>query len=264
MMFRPALAMLILAALPSAAGAIELQPYRAVYALSLESARSGSGITALDGLLVLEWTEVCDGYKLDQRMGFRLTRAAGVDMMSDIQVETLESKDGTQFRFSVRSSVDRQLVDEMVGTASLDGPGMGGTATFKKPRGKTLKLPPGTIFPTEHTRVLVERALAGERRIARTVFEGSSAETLYQAVAFLGSGTDRKAEAASHDLLAGKRSWSARVAYFPLADGDGVPEYEVGFNMFSNGISDKLQLDYGNFVVSGSLTRLEALAGLGC
>jgi hypothetical protein len=264
MMVRLALAMLLFAALPSAAETIELQPYRAVYDLSLASAKSGSGITALDGLLVIEWAEACDGYKLDQRMGFRLTRADRGDMMSDIQVETLESKDGTQFRFSVRSSVDHKVVDEMVGTASLDGPGKGGSATFKKPRGKTLELPPGTIFPTEHTRVLVERALAGERRIARTVFEGSNVDTPYQAVAFLGPGSDREAEEGVHDLLAGRQSWSARVAYFPLAGRDGVPEYEVGFRMFSNGISDRLLLDYGDFVVSGALTRLEALAGSGC
>lgn len=264
MIVRLALAVLVLAAAPSAAGALELQPYRAVYDLSLAKARQGSGIIGLHGLLVLEWAEACDGYKLEQRMGFRITRAQSGEMLSDIQVETLESKDGTQFRFSVRSSIDDHVVDEIVGHASLEGPGMGGIATFKKPGGKVLELPPGTIFPTEHTRVLVERALAGEQRVVRTVFEGSNVDTPYQAVAFLGSVGDRETGAAPHDLLAGLRSWPVQVAYFPLGSADEAPEYEVGFRIFSNGISDRLVLDYGDFTVSGSLTRLEALAGSGC
>ncbi len=105
---------------------------------------------------------------------------------------------------------------------------------------------------------------AGEQRVVRTVFEGSNVDTPYQAVAFLGSVGDRETGAASHDLLAGLRSWPVQVAYFPLGSADEVPEYEVGFRIFSNGISDRLVLDYGDFTVSGALTRLEALAGSGC
>lgn len=243
---------------------VELQPYRAVYDLELEEARQGSGVVDLRGLLVLEWADACDGYKLKQRMGFRLARAGAAEAVSDILVETLESKDGTVLHYNIRTRVDGSVTEEFKGRARLEAPGKAGIATFTKPEGMSVELPPGTVFPTEHTRHLVERALAGDRRVVRTVFEGSNGDTLYQAVAFVGKANPPGDDGQRHDLLKGLLSWRVQIAYFPLgAEGD-VPDYEIGLRLFANGIGDEVRLDYGDFIVGGELIRLEALPESGC
>ena len=243
---------------------VELQPYRAVYDLELSQARSGSGITALTGLLVLEWADACDGYTLNQRLGFRITRARAGEIASDFHVSTWESRDGTVLRYNIRNTVNGTVIEEFRGRAELVGPGRGGTATFTKPKPMTVELPPGTIFPTEYTRVLVERALAGEQRLVRTVFEGSYVDKLYRTVAFLGRAIPPGMGGQRHDLLEGLQSWSVQIAYFPLGGASEMPDYEVGLRLFDNGIGDKVRLDYGDFIIGGELTRLEALPPSGC
>ena len=37
------------------------------------------------------------------------------------------------------------------------------------------------------------------------------------------------------------------------------PEYEVAFRLYANGITTDFEIDYGNFALSGTLERLEAV-----
>ena len=59
---------------------IKLTPHRAVYEVTLDDARSASGITGIDGRMVFEFSgSECDGYTLNMRM---------VTQMTDSQVQT--------------------------------------------------------------------------------------------------------------------------------------------------------------------------------
>lgn len=263
----PAFLLLCLCALPLAATAavpIKLQPYRAVYDLELQRARGGSGIVGLSGRMVLEWADACEGYTLTQRMGFRLSRIDGGESLSDIRGATWESKDGRQFRYNVRTSVNGAVVEEFRGSAELRGARRDGMVTITSPEPMVVDLPPGTVFPSRHTYDLVEGALAGENRIARTVFEGSAGETVYETVAFLGDVIPPEKAATPHALLKGLDSWRVQIAYFARGSSSDLPEYEVGLRLFANGIGDDVELDYGNFVVAGVLTDLVALPDSGC
>ncbi len=213
---------------------------------------------------MLEWADACDGYKLKQRMGFRIARVNADEMTSEIYVETLESKDGTVFFYDVRSAINGKTTEEFKGRAELEAPGKGGTATFTKPKAMSAELPPGTVFPSEHTRVLVERAQAGERRVARTVFDGADGDTLYKTIAFVGKVIPAGSKDHRYALLSGLESWPVRIAYFSIGGGNDVPDYEIGLRLFANGIGDDVRLDYGDFNVRGELIRLEALPDSGC
>ena len=45
---------------------------------------------------------------------------------------------------------------------------------------------------------------------------------------------------------------------------DDTPIYTLGFDLYENGVSRALRLDYGDFSLKGEMTRLELLPGKGC
>ena len=65
--------------------------------------------------------------------------------------------------------------------------------------------------------------------------------------------------AAGKDGLAGMKRWPVTVSYFDHAAkaGDQAPLYAISFELYENGISRALLLDYNDFAISGELTSLE-------
>ena len=79
---------------PTAAG-IDPLPHRAVYDLDLRISDPDSGITGVQGRMVLEWADGCEGYTTNQQIWMRIEHAAGQPIDSDFSVTSWESKDGT-------------------------------------------------------------------------------------------------------------------------------------------------------------------------
>ena len=46
--------------------------------------------------------------------------------------------------------------------------------------------------------------------------------------------------------------------------GERTPVYSIGFEMYENGISRSLSLDYGDFVVAGEMSQLELKEAKAC
>jgi len=256
-----ALTAALMAWLPLAAvAAPKLQPHLGVYELRLIEARDNVGIEAVRGRLVIEITDSCDGYAQTQRMLLRILNARGDEITSDSNHTTWESRDGTTIRFNARNEINGKVSDIFSGRAQLEGKGLAGAITFAKPNDLDLALAAGTIFPTEHFFDLIDAGLAGEATLSRRLYDGSGPRGIYDTVARLMSGSDGDA-AQEHDLLQDVASWRVRLAYFMPEDRTGVPEYEVGFRLFENGVATELFLDYQNFTLSGTLSRLEYLTG---
>jgi hypothetical protein len=254
------------AAAPVPAGTIKLTSHRAVYDLKLKSARSNSGISSLDGRMVMEWADSCDGATLNQRIQTRAYDGEGQPLVTDFRISTWEARDGHSFRFSARQETDGDVTEEFEGKGTTDGDGAG-SVVYTKPPERTLKLAPGTFFPNSHTQALIQSALAGKSILTAKVFDGSGPDTAYEAVGAIGKEEPADANLPAINgiaLLKGQRSWPMRLAYYPLGKTDGLPEYEIGFRMFANGVSTDLELDYGDFTVAGVLSQIEALPDPGC
>src|SRR5258708_12730775 len=54
-------------ALPWSATAIDVEPHRAVYKMTLERAQSASGVVGAGGTMLYQWADSCDGWTIDQR-----------------------------------------------------------------------------------------------------------------------------------------------------------------------------------------------------
>ena len=266
--------------LAPAALAADIDPHRALYSLTLASAKSGSGVLGASGAMYYEWGETCDGWTVEQRFRLRLMYAESGGSSLSSTLVTWESKDGLRYRFNERRLRNGEPDEELHGEAHLDGPGKGGEAEFTKPTATKIALAPGVIFPTEHTLVLIDRAKAGDQFIARQVFDGSAVENATQITAVIGP--ERQPGAASadkdadlQDKLAPETAaspllqhpgWRVRLAFFPPGSDSGAetPDYELGMRLLANGVSQDMELDYGDYVIKARLDEIEPLAKPPC
>jgi len=252
---------------------IDITPHRALYTMGLAKAKTDSGVTGAQGEMGYQWGETCDGWTVEQRFRLRIAYAeSGASELSSTLV-TWESKDGLRYRFNERRLRNGELDEELHGEAHLDGADKGGAAEFTKPENATITLAPGVVFPTAHTLILIEHALAADQFVSRKVFDGSSVENATQITAVIGpelkpdaaSGNDTEPapEAAKSPLLQ-HPGWRVRLAFFPPDSAAETPDYELGMRLLSNGVSQDMELDYGDYVVKAQLDEIEPLPKPAC
>jgi hypothetical protein len=54
------------------------------------------------------------------------------------------------------------------------------------------------------------------------------------------------------------------ISYFDEAATDSAPEYTLSFDLYENGVSGSLKLDYGSFALQAHLRKLELLPASAC
>lgn len=64
-------------------------------------------------------------------------------------------------------------------------------------------------------------------------------------------------EATRKDNLATLARWPVTISYFEEGKADRTPVYTISFELFENGISRDLKLDYGDFTLKGELKSLD-------
>jgi hypothetical protein len=259
-------ALLWLAAAP--AFAADIAPHRALYSLSLATAKSSSGVTGASGAMVYEWGETCDGWTVQQRFRLRLEYSEQENMEVSSTLVTWEAKDGMRYRFNERRLRNGELDEEIKGEAKLDGAEKGGSAEFTKPEAATLSLPAGTLFPTAHTVLLIQRAQAGDQFVSRKVFDGATVENAGQITAVIGPelkpGPNSPDETLPKSPLLSRPSWRMRLAFFPADSKQEQPDYELGMRLLDNGVSQDMTLDYGDYIIRAKLDDIEALPRPSC
>src|SRR5512143_689997 len=101
----------------------KLVAHRAVYEMTLDDARSASGITGIDGRMVFEFTgSPCDGYSLNMRMVTQMTDTQGQTNLTDLRSSTGEQGDGQKFRFQSAQYLNDKLGDVTMGRAVRESP----------------------------------------------------------------------------------------------------------------------------------------------
>ena len=60
------------------------------------------------------------------------------------------------------------------------------------------------------------------------------------------------------------RRWPLTVSYFNEANKDSAPDYTMSFDLYENGVSGSLKLDYGAFSLSAKLKKLDWLPDASC
>lgn len=246
---------------------IKIMPHRAIYDMTLASVKNGSNITGVSGRMLFEWADACDGWAVQQHLRLHFTYAEGDESDVSSTEVTWESKDGKRYNFNVRRVSDGKETDLYRGKAVMGE--KGGKVVYSAPAGKVAKLPAGTIFPSAHTIMILQKANAGEKIFSRRVFDGSddvgsddiSVFIDPQVASWQTADLDQKLK---DNAVLDQPLWPVRMAFFKPDTETGEPDYEMNLNLLNNGIARTMTIDYDDFSVTGTLTDIEALPLSGC
>ncbi len=249
---------------------IKLTPHRAVYEMTLDDARSASGITGIDGRMVFEFTgSHCDGYTLNMRMVTQMTDTQGQTNLTDLRSSSWEQGNGEKFRFQSAQYLNDKLGDVTMGRAVRNVPDTAIQVRLSQPSRAELNLSGQVLFPTQHSLALIAAAEEGRRLLQAQIYDGSEkGKRVYDTTAFIGKpvgpGTEKLEPAAKNKGLAELVSWPVSIGYFESKGGDLTPSYQIDFRLYANGVSRELLIDYGDFSIHGTLTSLEYLKDEDC
>jgi hypothetical protein len=243
-----------------------LVAHRAIYDLSLGRTRGNSPIAGVRGRILYDFSgNACDGYSLVFRQFSELDNSEGKISTSDLRSTTWEGGDAKSFKFSSQNFVDDNLVDTVDGNAQHDAKKT--EVDLRKPEHRNLDLDPNVVFPTEHMVRAITAARAGKTILSFPVYDGSeSGDKVFNTLTVIGreiaSDGKQPDDATAHvPELTNVPRWPVTISYFSAnkdaTSGEQTPDYAISFELYANGISRALSLDYNDFVVSGKLTSLE-------
>jgi hypothetical protein len=242
----------------------ELASHRAVYELQLAQSHGSSSTVSARGRILYDFDgSACEGYKLEFRQVSELDNGEGKVTLSDLRSNTWEDGEAKNFHFKSENYLNDRLVDAVDGQAIRQAGDI--AVALTKPKDATLSLERSIVFPTEHVRRIIDAARAGKTILEFPVYDGSEkGEKIYNTLTVMGHvippnervPTDA---AAGQRALAGLSRWPVTVSYFDRngAVGEQTPVYAITFELYENGISRALLLDYNDFAISGELKSLE-------
>jgi hypothetical protein len=207
----------------------------------------------------------CQGYSLEFRQVSELDTGEGKISTSDLRSTTWEGADAKNFKFSSQNFVDENLIDSVDGHAEREAAKT--AVALEKPQPKSLSLAPGVVFPTEHMVRVINAARAGQSVLSFPVYDGSeTGDKVFDTLTVIGReiapGERNHDDAAAGEAkLASMPRWPVTISYFERGKSDNnseqTPAYAIRFELYANGISRALALDYNNFVINGKLTSLD-------
>jgi hypothetical protein len=243
----------------------ELASHRAVYELTLAPSSHGNSSTvSARGRILYDFAgSACAGYQLEFRQVSELDNGEGKVTLSDLRSNTWEDGDARNYHFKSENYMDDRLVDAVDGQAIRQGGDI--AVTLTKPKDAHISLDRSIVFPTEHVRRIIDAAHAGKSILEFPVYDGSErGEKIYNTLTVIGRVIPPSEKiptdaAAGQQALAGLNRWPVTVSYFDRngAVGEQTPVYAITFELYENGISRALLLDYNDFAISGELKSLE-------
>ena len=249
-----------------AAPPMALASHRAVYDLKLSSTRGKRSMSAVRGRILYDFSgNACEGYALQFRQVSELDSGEGKVAVSDLRATSWEDGEGKRLRFHSQNYFDDNLRDKVDGEAQRDQDGV--AIKLTEPDEKKIDLKADLAFPTEHVRRIIAAAREGKTLLQVAVYDGSdTGEKVYDTLTVIGKAiapdaTKPDDATAKEAALTRMTRWPVTISYFDRAakdtNGEQQPVYAITFELYENGVSRALLLDYGDFVLTGEMTSLE-------
>ena len=258
-------------ALVSQAQASAVAPHRAVYDLQLLRTTQGANLGSVSGRMAYEVSgSECDGWTVSFRLVNRFDYKEGTPRLFDTQSSSWETGDGKAMTYSEKEFIDsKQEGEKRVSVARAEKDSVG-EVSITLPKEKKISISAETVFPMRHQLRLMDAAARGETRDVSLVYDGSDEEKTVRAISTIGrkvNAGDRKKDKdnAQAAPLQSLPSWPVTIGYYSAEeDNSETPLYQINFDMYENGVSNSLVMDYGSFALSGKLAHLELLKAETC
>lgn len=252
----------------TAAGPVPFLAHQAAYDLSLKTSRRSPSVEAAEGRIVYSFSgSECEGYTTDFRQVSRLNTGEGRSVVSDLRSSSWEDGNGASYRFKIETHLNNENTSSVDGSAQRTPKGI--VVKLKQPQAKTFTLDKAIVFPTEQVHRIIEAARADKTILELSVYDGSdNGEKVYNTLTVIGqpipgSHAPSNADAGSdNEALKSQTRWPVTVSYYDRSaksnTGEQTPVYAMSFELYENGVSRALTLDYNDFVISGAMSSFDA------
>ncbi len=262
-----AMAMGLAAGKADAAARGAFLPHQALYELNLLKSRGSNSINSARGRILYNFTgSACEGYTSEFRQVSEMDSGEGKVTLSDLRSTSWEDGEGKSYRFKIDSRMNDTESSPVDGIAERTGDHI--TVKLKQPQPKTFTLDGSTVFPTEQIQRIIAAAKEGKSLLELTVYDGSdNGEKVFNTLSVIGQPIPGDRTIASPDpstennVMKSMTRWPVTVSYYDRdakpTDGEQTPVYAMSFELFENGVSRALVLDYNDFVITGALGKFD-------
>jgi hypothetical protein len=262
-----ALATGIIAEKADAAASGAFLPHQALYELSLMKSRGSNAINSARGRILYSFSgNTCEGYTSEFRQVSEMNSGEGKVTLSDLRSTSWEDAAGKTYRFKIDSRLNDTASSPIDGIAERTGDHI--TVKLKQPQTKTFTLDGSTVFPTEQIQRIIAAATAGKSVLELTVYDGSdNGEKVYNTLSVIGQPIPGDQTVASpdpstqNDIMKTMTRRPVTVSYFDrdakATEGEQTPVYAMSFELYENGVSRALVLDYNDFVIAGAMGKFD-------
>jgi hypothetical protein len=242
--------------------------HQALYELSLVKSRGSNAINSARGRILYNFSgNACEGYTSEFRQVSELDSGEDKVTLSDLRSTSWEDGAGKSYRFKIDTRMNDTDTSPVDGVAERTGDHI--TVNLKQPVSKTFTIDGATVFPTEQIQRIIAAAREGKSVLELTVYDGSdNGEKVYNTLSVIGQPIpgDRAVAApdpsTENEAMKSLTRWPVTVSYYDrdtkVSDGEQTPVYAMSFELFENGVSRALVLDYNDFVISGALGKFDA------
>lgn len=263
-----------------------LAPHRAVYDLSLID--GGKALAGAHGRIVYDLTgDACSGYSLDFRQLVELDRQEGPSDRIDIRTTTHEDADGASYRYRQMTNRAGGQVEQVQGVAHRTAPAAppaGGAQdatagqqgapgidiTLTQPERRKLSAAGDIAFPSAHLRRILAAARDGQPTVDVKLYDGAeTGAKVFDTFVVIGkraaATADRKiSEPLRKAGLDKVDRWPVTVSYYEPGPGERTPVYAISFDLYDNGVSGDMRINYGDFSLKAALSSLTQTGSGAC
>ena len=248
--------------------------HQALYELKLVKSRGTNAISGARGRILYNFSgSACEGYTSDFRQVSELDSGEGKLTLSDLRSHSWEDAAGKSYRFKIDTRMNDAESPPIDGVAERVGDRI--RVKLKQPVNKTFDLDGKIVFPTEQIQHIIGAAREGKSVLELMVYDGSdNGEKVYNTLSVIGQpipGTRNIASpdpSTDNDQMKALTRWPVTVSYYDRdaksKDGEQTPVYAMSFELFENGVSRALVLDYNDFVIAGAMGRFDVRASKPC
>lgn len=249
-----------------AAPSVSFLAHQAVYELSLKTSRGNTSVNSARGRILYNFAgSACEGYTTEFRQVSQIDTGENKTTVSDLRSTSWEDAEGKSYRFKIETRMNEADVTSVDGVAERDGKTI--KVKLKQPAAKTFTID-GAVFPTEQVRMIIEAAREGKSLLELVVYDGSDdGEKVYNTLTVIGQPIPGSKAPAAPDATSGNAAlksqtrWPVTVSYYDRAaksnTGEQTPVYAMSFELYEDGVSRALVLDYNDFVIAGAMGKID-------